>query len=145
MQFIHGCNVMHRDLKPGNILVNSSCAIRICDFGLARGYVAPDNDMVEKVSELTNYVCTRWYRAPEIMLGFPTYTDASQLFFISEADEVLNGSHSRYVVNRVHYGRTLSIETGVPGKRVSGPCISTCTCSQYNLATLTSLIASSVY
>ena len=120
---------MHRDLKPGNILVNSSCAIRICDFGLARGYVAPGNDMVEKVSDLTNYVCTRWYRAPEIMLAFPTYTNASQLFFILEADEVLNNSHSRYVVNRVHYGRTLFIETGVPRKRVSEHRIPTCTCS----------------
>lgn len=128
MQFIHGCNVMHRDLKPGNILVNSSCAIRICDFGLARGYVAPGNDMVERVSDLTNYVCTRWYRAPEIMLGFPTYTDASQLFIMSAADVVLNSSHSRYVVNRVHYGRTPFVETGISRKRVSGPRISTCNC-----------------
>lgn len=128
MQFIHGCNVMHRDLKPGNILVNSSCAIRICDFGLARGHVAPDNDMVEKATELTNYVCTRWYRAPEIMLGFPTYTNASQPFFMSAVDWTLNNSHSRYVVNRMHYGRTPFIETSIPGQRVSGPRISTCNC-----------------
>jgi mitogen-activated protein kinase 7 len=35
MKFVHGCKVIHRDLKPGNILVNATCEIRICDFGLS--------------------------------------------------------------------------------------------------------------
>lgn len=38
MQYIHSANVIHRDLKPGNLLVNSDCELKICDFGLARGY-----------------------------------------------------------------------------------------------------------
>jgi serine/threonine protein kinase len=37
-QYIHSANVIHRDLKPGNLLVNSDCELKICDFGLARGY-----------------------------------------------------------------------------------------------------------
>ncbi|RHY35192.1 hypothetical protein DYB32_000323 [Aphanomyces invadans] len=54
--------VIHRDMKPSNILLNSNCDLKICDFGLARGGF-PEN------IELTEYVVTRWYRAPEIMLN----------------------------------------------------------------------------
>lgn len=68
LKYIHSANVIHRDLKPSNILVNGNCELKICDFGLARG-VLPDID-----SELTEYVVTRWYRAPEIMLGCMKYT-----------------------------------------------------------------------
>jgi serine/threonine protein kinase len=44
MKFVHGCKVMHRDLKPGNILVNATCEIRICDFGTSVSFmpVCPD-------------------------------------------------------------------------------------------------------
>lgn len=38
MKYIHSANVIHRDLKPGNLLVNSDCELKICDFGLARGF-----------------------------------------------------------------------------------------------------------
>jgi serine/threonine protein kinase len=38
MNFLHSANVMHRDLKPANILINQDCEIKICDFGMARGY-----------------------------------------------------------------------------------------------------------
>ena len=51
---------MHRDLKPSNILVNANCDVKIADFGLARG--------VEEGNLLTEYVVTRWYRAPEVLL-----------------------------------------------------------------------------
>ena len=50
----------HRDLKPGNLLVNKNCDLKICDFGLAR----PINPEAEaKDLGLTEYVVTRWYRA----------------------------------------------------------------------------------
>ena len=68
LKYIHSANVIHRDLKPSNILLNGNCELKICDFGLARG-VFPDEN-----ADLTEYVVTRWYRAPEIMLGCMKYT-----------------------------------------------------------------------
>jgi mitogen-activated protein kinase 1/3 len=74
LKYIHSANVIHRDLKPSNILVNATCELKICDFGLARGIV--DN------LELTEYVVTRWYRAPEIMLGCMQYTTKVDLWSV---------------------------------------------------------------
>lgn len=64
---IHGCNMLHRDIKPENILIDSKHQIKICDFGFARMLDTnnPDN--------LTDYVATRWYRAPELLLGIKSY------------------------------------------------------------------------
>ena len=68
--------MLHRDLKPGNLLVNADCELKICDFGLARGFSV---DPEENAGYMTEYVATRWYRAPEIMLSFQSYTKASEL------------------------------------------------------------------
>lgn len=67
VKYTHSSNVIHRDLKPSNILLNRNCEVRVCDFGLARG-------IDESGAPLTEYVVTRWYRAPEIMLACPEYT-----------------------------------------------------------------------
>ena len=85
LKYIHSCNVLHRDLKPSNLLVNSNCDLKICDFGLARGiYGDDDADLLDedatneapprKTLMLTEYVVTRWYRAPEIMLACHEYS-----------------------------------------------------------------------
>ncbi|KAG6910031.1 hypothetical protein DXG01_013755 [Tephrocybe rancida] len=74
MKFVHSASVIHRDLKPGNLLVNADCELKICDFGLSRGF---DSQPDENTSHLTEYVATRWYRAPEIMLAFRRYNTAS--------------------------------------------------------------------
>ena len=67
---IHLAHVLHRDLKPGNLLVNKNCDLKICDFGLAR----PINPEAEaKDLGLTEYVVTRWYRAPELLVENETY------------------------------------------------------------------------
>ena len=68
LKYIHSAGVLHRDLKPSNLLVDASCDLKICDFGLARGVEEDDN------ANLTEYVVTRWYRAPEIMLACKHYT-----------------------------------------------------------------------
>jgi mitogen-activated protein kinase 1/3 len=67
LHYIHSCGVIHRDLKPSNYLTNANCDLKLCDFGLSRG--VDDQD----TAELTEYVVTRWYRAPEIMLSCPSY------------------------------------------------------------------------
>lgn len=77
LKYIHSANVLHRDLKPGNLLVNADCELKICDFGLARGFSI---DPEENAGYMTEYVATRWYRAPEIMLSFQSYTKASTLY-----------------------------------------------------------------
>lgn len=71
MKYIHSANVLHRDLKPANILINWDCRAKICDFGLARG-----TDPTQPKQQLTNYVVTRWYRAPELLLDNKHYTAA---------------------------------------------------------------------
>jgi mitogen-activated protein kinase 7 len=75
LKYIHSANVLHRDLKPGNLLVNADCELKIADFGLARGFSI---DPEENAGYMTEYVATRWYRAPEIMLNFQSYTKASR-------------------------------------------------------------------
>jgi len=71
LKYMHSAGVLHRDLKPSNLLVNSNCDLKICDFGLARGV-----DGLDPSAKLTEYVVTRWYRAPEIMLSCKKYTSA---------------------------------------------------------------------
>ncbi|CAG8499187.1 8009_t:CDS:10, partial [Scutellospora calospora] len=79
LKYIHSANVLHRDLKPGNLLVNADCELKICDFGLARGFSdSPDHN----AGFMTEYVATRWYRAPEIMLSFQNYTKAIDMWSV---------------------------------------------------------------
>mmetsp|Transcript_44520 Transcript_44520/g.74261 ORF Transcript_44520/g.74261 Transcript_44520/m.74261 type:complete len:388 (+) Transcript_44520:181-1344(+) len=64
MKYMHSAGIIHRDLKPSNLLLNSDCDMKICDFGLARGELGDT-----EFKEYTEYVVTRWYRAPEVMLS----------------------------------------------------------------------------
>eukprot|EP00520_Triparma_pacifica_P012334 CAMPEP_0118650460 /NCGR_PEP_ID=MMETSP0785-20121206/10261_1 /TAXON_ID=91992 /ORGANISM="Bolidomonas pacifica, Strain CCMP 1866" /LENGTH=393 /DNA_ID=CAMNT_0006542841 /DNA_START=821 /DNA_END=1999 /DNA_ORIENTATION=+ len=67
---MHRNNVFHRDLKPGNILVSRDCQVRITDFGLARSMSQNDDiDSSNPASAMTEYVVTRWYRCPELLLA----------------------------------------------------------------------------
>ncbi|KAK6456717.1 kinase-like domain-containing protein [Scheffersomyces xylosifermentans] len=78
LKYIHSADVIHRDLKPGNILVTTQGNLKICDFGLARG-VNP-KFFKHRSAPITNYVATRWYRAPELMLSDRNYTKAVDLW-----------------------------------------------------------------
>ena len=79
MKYIHSAGLIHRDLKPANILINSDCQIKIGDFGLARSVNSSGDDTNIK---LTDYVATRWYRAPEILLGSTKYSKAVDMWSI---------------------------------------------------------------
>ncbi|XP_055713453.1 mitogen-activated protein kinase ERK-A [Phlebotomus papatasi] len=78
LKYIHSANVLHRDLKPSNILLNTTCDLKICDFGLAR-VADPEHD---HTGFLTEYVATRWYRAPEIMLNSKGYTQSIDIWSV---------------------------------------------------------------
>ena len=73
LKYIHSANIVHRDIKPSNILINADCSIKICDFGLSRQIDCG-------LEDLTEYVVTRFYRAPEIMLSSHIYTKAVDIW-----------------------------------------------------------------
>ena len=108
---LHSAGVIHRDLKPSNLLLNADCDLKVCDLGLARGItrsergsaadltprksassktgqdggtgVAEEEEPDQTGSELlTEYVVTRWYRAPEIMLSCSEYTRAVDMWAV---------------------------------------------------------------
>ncbi|KAJ8985551.1 hypothetical protein NQ317_019935 [Molorchus minor] len=66
LEYLHLNWILHRDLKPNNLLVNSSGVLKIGDFGLAKLYGSPN-----RVN--THQVVTRWYRAPELLFGAKQY------------------------------------------------------------------------
>lgn len=75
LKYIHSANILHRDLKPSNLLVNANCDLKICDFGLAR------TSNREK-EFMTEYVVTRWYRAPELLLSCCEYTTSIDVWSV---------------------------------------------------------------
>ncbi|KAL3289391.1 hypothetical protein HHI36_022821 [Cryptolaemus montrouzieri] len=72
LKYIHSAGIIHRDLKPSNIAVNEDCELKILDFGLAR----------PTETEMTGYVATRWYRAPEIMLNWMHYNQTVDIWSV---------------------------------------------------------------
>ncbi|XP_052177738.1 mitogen-activated protein kinase 19 isoform X2 [Diospyros lotus] len=79
LKYMHTANVYHRDLKPKNILANANCKLKICDLGLAR---VAFNDAPTTIF-WTDYVATRWYRAPELCGSFfSKYTPAIDIWSI---------------------------------------------------------------
>jgi serine/threonine protein kinase len=70
LKYVHSANIIHRDLKPSNILVNANCDIVLCDFYSARGIASEGSAQNQAMTE---YVVTRWYRAPELLYDYPHY------------------------------------------------------------------------
>nr|UEC49170.1 nlk [Hofstenia miamia] len=76
LKYIHSSGVIHRDIKPGNLLVNSNCALKICDFGLARK-LDPNTQV-----NMTREVVTQYYRAPELLALSRIYTSAIDIWSV---------------------------------------------------------------
>jgi len=72
LDYCHSLGVIHRDIKPENLLVSSSGVLKICDFGFARN--------IKSLTHLTTYVSTRWYRAPELLVGGKNYSFPSDIW-----------------------------------------------------------------
>lgn len=74
LKYVHSANILHRDLKPSNLFLNANCDLKIADFGLAR--TTSETDL------MTEYVVTRWYRAPELLLNCSQYTAAIDVWSV---------------------------------------------------------------
>jgi len=82
LMYMHSAKLVHRDMKPANLLLNSECLMKVADFGLARSLIDNQDEESKAVEKpvLTDYVATRWYRAPEILAGSQTYGTAVDLW-----------------------------------------------------------------
>jgi len=76
VKYLHSAKILHRDIKPGNLLVNSNCVLKICDFGLAR---VEEGDPHRA---MTQEVVTQYYRPPEILLGAKHYTNSVDIWSV---------------------------------------------------------------
>ncbi|CAI5441452.1 unnamed protein product [Caenorhabditis angaria] len=75
LKYLHSAGIIHRDLKPSNLLLNGDCLLRIADFGMARACASKTTIRDDPTigGHMTQYVSTRWYRAPEILFSLVEY------------------------------------------------------------------------
>uniref|UniRef100_A0A8C9VRL9 mitogen-activated protein kinase n=1 Tax=Scleropages formosus TaxID=113540 RepID=A0A8C9VRL9_SCLFO len=106
LKYIHSAGIIHRDLKPGNLAVNQDCELKILDFGLAR-HAEP---------EMTGYVVTRWYRAPEVILNWMHYTQTVDIWSVGcIMGEMVNGKTLFKGKDYMDQLTQIMKTTGVPG------------------------------
>ncbi|XP_014229498.1 mitogen-activated protein kinase 14A-like isoform X1 [Trichogramma pretiosum] len=108
LKYIHSAGIIHRDLKPSNIAVNEDCELRILDFGLAR----------PAENEMTGYVATRWYRAPEIMLNWMHYNQTVDIWSVGcIMAELLTGRTLFPGVDHIHQLNLIMDLLGTPREK----------------------------
>ncbi|XP_014349946.1 mitogen-activated protein kinase 7 isoform X2 [Latimeria chalumnae] len=116
LKYIHSANVIHRDLKPSNLLINENCELKIGDFGMARGLCTkPD----EYKYFMTEYVATRWYRAPELMLSLHKYTQAIDMWSVGCIFAEMLGRKQLFPgKNYIHQLQLIMTVLGTPSNEV---------------------------
>ncbi|XP_043552287.1 cyclin-dependent kinase-like 4 isoform X2 [Chiloscyllium plagiosum] len=99
INFCHKRNCIHRDVKPENILITRQGVIKLCDFGFARILTGPGDDY-------TDYVATRWYRAPELLVGDTQYEAAVDIWAVGTVfAELVSGQalwHGKSDVDQIY-------------------------------------------
>ena len=73
-QYLHNKNIIHRDIKPENLLIDNKNNLKVCDFGFARDIELNEYNNNKEI--MTDYVATRWYRAPELLITGGIYGPA---------------------------------------------------------------------
>ena len=73
---MHSFDIVHRDVKPENLLINKNNLLKLCDFGFVR--ILPKGN-----EEITDYVATRWYRSPELLLSYSMYGKSVDMWAIA--------------------------------------------------------------
>ena len=151
LKFIHSAGIMHRDLKPANILIDSSCTIKICDFGISRstiqqkgeadlldqsidttlftsalGQNKEDDESNDLKRKLSSHVQTRWYRAPEVIIGQEDYNQKIDVWslgcIITELSKLANGGKPEIQFK----GKSCFPLSPVPGENEDGSTIIDC-------------------
>ena len=79
LKYMHSACILHHDLKPRNLLVNSNCDLKICDFDLDQPFL---KEMKVTSSQMTDYIVNRWYRAPEFLLNYEKFTAAMDMWSV---------------------------------------------------------------
>lgn len=113
---LHARRVIHRDLKPANVFVNSDCSILLGDFGLARSF-SKDEQNMDAFTDLTEYIATRWYRSPEILVRSAVYTTAMDMWAVGcVVAELLLGQPLFCGSSTVHQMTLIIAATGEPSE-----------------------------
>ena len=110
LAYIHSQGICHRDIKPQNLLLDPASGIlKLCDFGSAKILVENEPNV--------SYICSRYYRAPELIFGATNYTTKIGTFV---GCAVIGSSHMlifcRCVVHRLRHGRVNAWTAIVPGR-----------------------------
>lgn len=122
LKFMHSADLLHRDIKPSNLLLNSDCHVKLCDFGLCRNIA----ETAGPQPHLTDYVATRWYRAPEILLGSPRYTKGVDMWAVGcILGEMLSGRPTFPGTSTMNQVRRRSFNSFAPIRSLSAVRLST--------------------
>lgn len=106
LAYIHSQGICHRDIKPQNLLLDPSTGVlKLCDFGSAKILVENEPNV--------SYICSRYYRAPELIFGATNYTTKIGKYRFTQLRKTIN-MYCRRVVNGLRYGGTNARPTFIP-------------------------------